>query len=483
MSQAGTRHLSELTAAELVAAYARRDLSPVEVMRVALHRAHAFQPALNAFALIDEAAAMEMAKASEKRWLRGQSAGLLDGVPVAVKDTTNVKGWPTRYGSASGQRAADAEDDSPLVQRLREHGAAFVGKTSTPEFAWKGVTDSVAGGITRNPWDLTRTPGGSSGGSAAAVAAGIVPIATGADGGGSLRIPASFTGIHALKPTAGLIPNLPSPLGTLAVVGGLTRSAVDSALFLNAVVAPDARDSFAAPPVTRDFGASLDDGVAGLRIGLSQNLGFGPADPEVTRVLAEAADNLRSLGAQVEEVDLRAVDTQGAFETLWALGFAEILGRLRDEDRAAVEPALLRVADCADRISGRQAQAAARTVRVFSARMGSYFESYDLLLTPTVPVPPIEAGQLTPDEARYPTWWDWTPMTWPFNLSRNPAASCPAGMTAAGLPIGVQLVGRWFDERTVLRASRALERFNRLASALAGATVPQASGTSVPEPP
>ncbi len=477
MSDGQTRRLSHLCAGELLQGYARGDFSPTEVMRCALERARAFEPSLNAFALLDEDTAMTMAAASEQRWVRGTPVGMLDGVPVAVKDTASVKGWPTRYGSLSGKHALPATEDAPLVQRLRAHGAAFIGKTAAPEFAWKGVTDSALHGVTRNPWDTRRTPGGSSGGSAAAVAAGVVPIATGADGGGSLRIPAAFTGIYGLKPTAGLIPNLPSPLGTLAVVGSLTRSVADAALFLSVVVAPDTRDSFAAPLADMDFGATLHEPVAGMRVGVSPDLGFSPVDPEVMQALANTVRNLRSLGAVVEEVDLRADDTRDAFETLWALGFAEILGRLTAEDVAAVEPALQRVAAAADRVTGHQAQAAARTARNFSARMAAFFQRHDLLLTPTIPVPAFEAGRLTPDENRCPNWWDWTPMTWPFNLSRNPAASCPAGMTADGLPIGMQLVGRWFDERTVLRASHALEWFNRFPLALADSALPR-TGTA-----
>lgn len=472
-------NFSQLSAVDLVLGYARLDFSPTEVMRCALQRAHTFEPRLNAFTLLDDDTAMAMAAASEARWLCGAPMGLLDGVPVAVKDTANVRGWPTRYGSLSGQSAQAATDDAPLVMRLREHGAAFIGKTATPEFAWKGVTDSAAHGVTRNPWDTSRTPGGSSGGSAAAVAVGVVPMATGADGGGSLRIPAAFTGIFGLKPTAGLIPNLPSPLGTLAVVGSLTRSVADAALFLRVVVAPDVRDSFAAPLGDTNFVATLHEPVAGLRIGVSHDLGFGAVDPDVAQALADTVRHLRSQGAVVEDVDLRADDTRDAFETLWALGFSEILGRLSVDNIVAIEPALQRVIAVADRVTGHQAQSAARMARVFSARMATFFERYDLLLTPTTPISAFEAGRLTPDNTRYPHWWDWTPLTWPFNLSRNPAASCPAGLNSAGLPIGMQLVGRWFDERTVLRVAHALESFNHYPVALAASDTPQGTSDGV----
>jgi aspartyl-tRNA(Asn)/glutamyl-tRNA(Gln) amidotransferase subunit A len=451
-----------MSAGDLVQGFARREFSPVEVMRAALDRADAVQQRYNAFVLIDDARALAMASASEQRWLRAAPLGLLDGVPVAVKDTTNVQGWPTRYGSQAGQTAGDAEDDSPLVQRMREHGAAFIGKTAAPEFAWKGITDSALHGVTRNPWNPAKTPGGSSGGSAVAVATGVVPLATAPDGGGSIRIPASFTGTYGLKPTAGLIPNIPSPLGSLAVVGGITRSVHDMARFLRVVVAPDPRDSFAppVPALPSDLLERSGSDLRGLRIGMAADLGFDPPTPDVARALEETVRHLRELGAQVTPTTLKAADTLEAFETLWAVGFHEILARLSDEGRSTVEPALRDFAASAAHISGLKVQAATRMARVFSARMATFFNGHDLLLTPTVPVPPLDAGQLLSPQRAGPHWWNWTPMTWPFNVSRNPAASCPAGMTRDGLPIGMQLVGKWFDEATVLKVSHVLERFH-----------------------
>ena len=466
MTYRASSPFSSLSIAELVQGYARGDFSPVEVARASLERAQTVQSFCNAFVLIDEGRALKMAQASEQRWLQGKPAGLLDGVPVAVKDTTGVRGWPTRFGSLSGRRAEPAVEDSPFVERMREHGAVFIGKTAAPEFAWKGITDSALHGVTRNPWNTAKTPGGSSGGSAVAVATGVVPLATAADGGGSIRIPASFTGLYGLKPTAGLIANTPGPLGTLAVVGGVTRNVDDTARFLQAVVAPDARDSFAYP--TQAPVLSPDDGdLRGLKIGVSADLGFRPAEPEIASVLADTVTHLRALGAEVESVFLRADDVQEGFETLWAVGFAEILGRLPEHEREQVEPALCDYADTAADISGLQVQFAYRQARLFSARMASFFSDCDLLLTPTVPILPFDAGLLMP--AGYPgqQWWHWSPMTWPFNLSRNPAASCPMGMSSDGLPIGIQLVGRWFDESTVLRVSRALERFRPFPLSLA----------------
>lgn len=462
-----TTFLPALTAGELLRGYRERRFTPSDAVEASLRRAREVQPALNLFSLIADEAVLREAADSTRRWAEGRPAGTLDGIPVAVKDTAAVRGWPTGFGSLSSRGTQPASADAPLVQRLREQGALFVGKTTAPEFAWKGVTDSALTGVTRNPWNQDLTPGGSSGGSAAAVAVGAVPIATGADGAGSLRIPASFSGVLGLKPTAFLVPNLPTPLGQLAVVGALTRTVEDQALFLQAVVSPDSRDGFAAPFVPPFYAKMLDGRIEGMRIGLSPSLGFAGPDPEIARVLCDCATVLRDLGAVVTEVDLRADTTQEAFEVLWALAFSEILHRLPPQAREEVEPALLALDERAAGISGREAQGAGRTVRHFSARMGAFFEEHDLLMTPTVPVLPFEAGRIAPASGPYRNWWDWSPLTWPFNLSGNPAISCPAGFSADARPIGVQFVAQRFDETSLLRVGRALERRLGLCSALA----------------
>lgn len=458
--------LTSLSAAELVAGFSSGAFSPLEATTASLARAHEVQPTLNLFTLLDEERALEQARASTKRWSAGSPCGLFDGVPVAVKDTAAVQGWRTGFGSLSARHAQVAGEDAPLVQRLREHGAVFIGKTCTPEFAWKGVTDSAASGITRNPWDPDKTPGGSSGGSAAAVAIGVVPVATGADGGGSLRIPASFSGVLGLKPTAGLVPNVPTPLETMAVVGGLTRTAEDQARLLQVIVAPDPRDGFALPQKPTDYMARLREGVAGMRIGLSTNLGFGPIDTEVEQALLRCADMLRDGGAIVQPVAIESGEIRESFETLWAIAFSEILRRLREPDLSIVEPALLRLHDRVHTMSAWQVQAARRTARQFSGKVSELLTTCDLLLTPTVPILPFTAGQLTPDASRYPEWWDWTPLTWPFNLSRHPAVSCPAALSSSGLPIGVQFVAPLFEEARLLRAAFAMETHTGLSGAL-----------------
>src|SRR5258708_24374298 len=234
--------LCALSASELLDAYRKHDLSPVEVTRAVLERIEKLNPVVNAFNLVSDHA-LQDAKASEARWLAGQPKGLLDGVPASIKDIILTRGWPTLRGSKTIDPKGPWNDDAPATARLREHGAILLGLTTTPEFGWKGVTDSPLTGITRNPWDVTKTPGGSSGGSSAAVAAGYAPLALGTDGGGSIRIPAGFSGIFGHKPSFGRVPAWPlSPFGTVAHTGPLTRRVEDAALMLNVITKPDARD-------------------------------------------------------------------------------------------------------------------------------------------------------------------------------------------------------------------------------------------------
>src|SRR5690349_13051781 len=295
--------LCALSATDLLDGYRKHQLSPVEVTRAVLERIEKLNPVLNAFNLVSDRA-IEDAKASEKRWAAGQQKGLLDGVPVSIKDIILTRGWPTLRGSKTIDPKGPWKDDAPVTARLREHGAVILGKTTTPEFGWKGVTDSPLTGITRNPWNPKKTPGGSSGGAAAAVASGMGPLAIGTDGGGSIRIPCSFTGLFGLKPSFGRVPAWPlSPFGTVAHVGPMTRSVADAALMLNVLTLPDARDWHALPFEARDWRTGLENGIADVRIAYSPDLGYASVDAEVAAIVKDAVRVLTDLGAKVEEQD------------------------------------------------------------------------------------------------------------------------------------------------------------------------------------
>src|SRR3954469_11241821 len=305
--------LADLTAVELLAAYRDGSVSPVAATRDVLDRIAALDPAVNAFCLVDADGAVAAAAASEERWRRGEPIGALDGVPTSVKDLLITRGWPTRRGSRTTDPDAPTDADAPAVARVREQGAVLIGKTTTPEYGWKGVTDSPLTGITRNPWDLSRTPGGSSGGSAVAVALGMGPLSLGTDGGGSVRMPAGFTGTTTIKPTYGRVPAYPqSPFGPLSHVGPMTRTAADAALLLDVISGADPRDPWAgapAGPVSPGLGA----GVAGLRIAFSPALGHAEVHPEVATAVAAATEVFTALGATVERADPGFADPLQAF--------------------------------------------------------------------------------------------------------------------------------------------------------------------------
>ncbi|MFF5344294.1 amidase [Streptomyces althioticus] len=448
---------TELTATRLVDGYRKGEFGPVEVTRAALRRAEEIQPEVNAFVRLLADDAVERAAASEERWRRGEQLGPLDGVPVTVKDILLLRGAPTLKGSRTIDPAGRWDEDAPSVARLRERGAVFLGKTTTPEFGWKGVTDSPLSGVTRNPYDPTRTAGGSSGGAAAAVALGAGPLALGTDGGGSVRIPAAFCGIFALKPTYGRVPLYPaSAFGTLAHVGPMTRDAADAALLMDAIAAPDPRDWSGLPPAPGPLSEALGGGVRGLRVAFSPSLGGQVrVDPGVAAVVRRAVERLAGLGAYVEETDPDLADPVDAFHALWFAGAARVTQGLGREQRERLDPGLREICRAGGRLSALDYLAAVDVRMNLGRRMGRFHDTYDLLVTPTLPVTAFEAGAEVPRGSGHRRWTGWTPFTYPFNMTQQPAASVPVGL-ADGLPVGLQLVAARHRDDLVLRAAHAL---------------------------
>jgi aspartyl-tRNA(Asn)/glutamyl-tRNA(Gln) amidotransferase subunit A len=448
-------------AVDLVEGYRRKTLSPVEITQSALDAIDAYDPAVNAFVLVNHDGALAAAKASEARWHSGEPLGPGDGVPTSIKDALWTRGWPTLRGSALIDVAGPWDEDAPCVARLRETGAVLLGKTTTPEYSWKGVTDSPRYGVTGNPWDRTKTPGGSSGGSAAAVGLGMGPWSVGTDGGGSVRIPAAFTGTVALKPTYGLIPLYPpSPFGTLSHAGPMTRTVRDTAALLDVIIGFDARDWSAMPTPTTSFLDGLDGGVAGLRVGYSPDLGFVRNDPEVGAAVRAAVDVLAGLGAQVDEADPGFADPVQAFHVLWFSGEAKVLsayGDIGDTWADGVDAGLRRTAAIGATYSASDYLDATAVRMELGSRMGRFHETYDVLVTPTLPLPAFPVGQDVPDGWPSPDWTSWTPYTYPFNLTQQPALSVPCGFTSAGLPVGLQIVGARHADALVLRVGQAYQ--------------------------
>jgi aspartyl-tRNA(Asn)/glutamyl-tRNA(Gln) amidotransferase subunit A len=449
--------LLTLSAVELLRLYRSKRTSPVEVTRAVLKQIDDLNPLLNCFCFLAPDA-LAVAKASEARWMKGEPKGMLDGVPVSIKDLLLTKGWPTLRGSKTVDAKGPWNDDAPVVARLREAGALLIGKTTTPEFGWKGVTDNPLTGITRNPWNPARTPGGSSGGAAAALAAGMGPLTLGTDGGGSIRIPCAFTGVFGLKPSFGRVPAWPlSPFGTVAHVGPMTRSVHDAALMLNVLSRPDARDWHALPYEPRDYRVGLDEGVAGLRIAYSANLGYAEVDPEVAALLEQAAMRFVDLGALVEFVDPGFANAEPVFRAHWFTGAAYLLKNFSPQQKALMDPGLVEVAEQGARIGMLDLLEAVQRRGALGVHMNQFHEKYDLLLTPTLPLAAFEAGKEVADVVKEKRWTDWTPFSYPFNLTQQPAASIPCGLTAEGLPVGLQIVGPRYADALVLRAARAFE--------------------------
>jgi aspartyl-tRNA(Asn)/glutamyl-tRNA(Gln) amidotransferase subunit A len=446
------------TAAELVAAYRSGELSPVEVTEASLERIERRDRELNAFCLVDADRALADARASEQRWRAAAPAGALDGVPVAVKDVFLTRGWPTLRGSRAIDPSGPWNDDAPAVASLRRHGAVLPGKTTTPELGWKGVTDSPLEGVTRNPWDPTRTSGGSSGGSAAALSAGMVPLALGTDGGGSIRIPCGFCGLAGIKPTYGRVPAWPaSPYGPVAHAGPMARTVTDTALLLDSMAEQDSRDWAALPPPQGSFLDGLERGVDGLRVAFSPDLGHVRVDPDVAAPVARAAAAFADLGADVEQVDPGFDDPRTVFDVVWSAGAARGVADLGDPPADVLDPGLAEIAAAGRSYTVLDYLAALQARDALAIRMSAFHERWDLLLTPTLPLPAFAAGREVPEGSADRRWPSWTPFTYPFNLTQQPAASVPCGFTPGGLPVGLQIIGARHADALVLRAARAYE--------------------------
>lgn len=456
MADTATTDIGELSAGELVRLYRRKDLSPVEATRAALDRIDRFNGAVNAYCYVDPEGALAAARDSEARWMRGRPAGPVDGVPSSIKDLTLTRGMPTRKGSRTTSADGPWDEDAPFTAHMRRAGAILLGKTTTPEFGWKGVTDNLLYGITRNPWDTRLTPGGSSGGAGAAAALNMGVLHQGSDAGGSIRIPCAFTGTVGIKPTFGWVPQWPpSAMTTLSHLGPMARTVEDIALMLTVVARPDDRDWYTGPPCDRDWTIGLNAGVRGLRVAYSRTLGYVTVDPEIAAAVERAVTVLADLGAVVEEADPGFTDPIETFNTLWFAGAAKVAALLTPEQRELLDPGFRDIADRGARIGIVDYMKAQDARAALGEHMNRFHRTYDLLVTPSVPIPPFPVGRNVPDPDRQEHWMEWTPFSYPFNLTQQPTASVPCGFTAAGLPIGLHVVGPKFRDDLVLRACQA----------------------------
>ena len=453
--------LAWLPALEIAGLIRSKELSPVEVVDCLLARIDRLNPAINCFCTVATDEARDAAQAAEVAVMTGEPLGPLHGVPVSVKDLIFTRRLRTMAGS---RLFADHEpdEDAVSVERLKAAGAIVIGKTTTPELGHKGVTDSPLCGITRNPWNPALTPGGSSGGAGAAVAAGLGPLALGSDGGGSIRIPASFCGIYGLKPAWGRIPAYPRFPGWhgVTVVGPMTRTVRDAALMLDVLAGPDDRDMHSLPAASGPtFLGACEGGLDGLSAAWSPDLGYASVDPEVAELCGAAAEQFESLGCHVEVVMPGWEDPEEIFRLKAAAeSFAAWGDRLADSAEL-LDRSFARVLEFGRTVTIEQYLWAAQRLSEFWTDVQRFLARFDLLLTPTVAVPPFEVGRPGVKEinGRPASPLGWMPFCFPFNLTGQPAATVPVGFTRAGLPVGLQIVGRRHAERTVLAASAAFE--------------------------
>ena len=431
----------------------------MEATQAVLDRIAVLNPKLNAYCHIAAEEALAAARASEARWRAKTPCGELDGVPTSIKDLILTRGWPTRRGSRTVDVNQAWDIDAPATARLREAGAVLLGKTATPEFGCKGETNSPLTGITRNPWNLAKTPGGSSGGAAAAVAAGLGPLAVGTDGAGSVRIPAAFCGNVGMKPSFGRVPAYPlSPFGSVAHIGPHTMSVADAALMMNVLKRPDARDWTSLPPDGSDYRIGLEDGIRGLRIAYSPTLGYARnVHPDVSAAVDAGAKILQSLGAHVEAVDPGFDNPLDITIGLWFVGAWSVWNTLTPEQQSVTDPDFRAEALMGEKMSALDVQRLTLRRGALGSQMRQFMQDWDLIVTPTVAVPAFDARPAghTPMDAQ--AMLGWSPFSYPFNLTQQPAITVPCGLTSDGLPIGLQIVGPMFGDALVLRAARAFE--------------------------
>ena len=433
-------------------------ISPVELLDQSIARLEEVEPKLNCFVTVSEDAARTAARAAEKAVMDGDPPGLLHGLPLSIKDLIAVNGVRCTFGSKSSANNIAALD-APSVERVRAEGGVIVGKTTTSEFGCKAVGDSPLTGITRNPWDLSKTPGGSSAGAAASVAAGVTPLAVGTDGGGSVRIPASMTGLFGLKPQFARVPVFPaSGAPTLSHVGPMARTVRDAALLLTALAGFDRRDPFSVSESVPDFLDACDQPVDGMRVAWSPTLGYAKPTREVAEICEGAVMVLEDLGCDVELVEnVMARDPIDIWMSEFHAAIGARLSSVLNERPELLDPALAN-----DLASGLDQTIGQYWTQVFSRYqfredMRRFMENYDLLISPVLPVPAFDVGLDVPPQMSGGNAIAWVSYPYPFNLTGQPGASLPAGFTGDGLPVGLQLVSKAFREVDVFRAAAAFE--------------------------
>lgn len=441
---------------------ANQELTSNEITEIIIDRIEKINAVVNAYCTPTFSLAREMAKEADDKVKKNEKIPLLNGIPTSIKDLMPTKGVRTTFGSKIFEHHIP-EEDGLAVKRLKDAGCVILGKTNTPEFGFKGVTDNLIFGVTRNPWNLEKTSGGSSGGAAASVACGMGPLAQGSDGGGSIRHPACFCGVYGLKPSFGRVPIYPktSHSGqTLSVVGPITRYVSDAALMLDAMKGPFEGDQHSLPDDQVKYSDHINEKPNKLKLGYTLNLGFAKGiDKEVEKAVVNSVYKFESLGWEVEEATFEEFDPSMAFSTMWLIMFGYEMQAYLDEWKDKLDPSLVTWAKVGLQFPASALPNAMKTRSQFYQSVYGTFKNYDILLTPSTAVPAFDSGIAYPSQINginvSPTAWQ--AFTFPFNFTGHPAATVPCGWTSSNLPIGLQIISKRFQELLVLQVSKAFE--------------------------
>ena len=443
-----------------------QEFTSQEITEAIIERIEKINPIINAYCTPTFELAREMAKKADDSVKKGVNIGLLHGIPTSLKDEYETKGIRTTFGCKIFENNVPSADET-VVKRIKEAGAVILGKTNLPAFGYKGVTDNLIFGATKNPWNLERTSGGSSGGAAAAVASGMSPLALGSDGGGSIRIPSCFCGVFGLKPSFGRVPHnvmkLAGNLGTFVHKGPIVRYVKDAALMLDVLAGEDDSDRYYLPKPNVSYFEKINEKPNKLKIGYSLNIGFAKTiHSEVKNSVLDAAQKFEEFDWSIEKSKIRVRNPELTMWITWTSGFAYVLKPILKEWENKLDPELVQTVKIGLNYSAQDIRLAEIQREMVYESICRHFKNYDILITPTLSCPAFELGKSFPTKIEGINVGPgaWMPFTYPFNMSGHPVASIPCGWSSEGLPIGMQIVGKRFDELTVLQVSNAFEKIS-----------------------
>ena len=453
-----------ISATELSEKIKTQELASSEITEMLIERIEKLNPIINAYCTPSFDLAREAAKNADKLIKSGDKVGQLNGIPVSIKDLTETKGIRTTFGSKIFENYTPIRDE-PVAKRIRNSGAVIMGKTNTPELGFKGVTDNLIFGHTKNPWNIERTTGGSSGGAAAAIASGLCYLASGSDGGGSIRIPSSLCGVFGFKPTFGRVPQgamkLFGCMGTLVHKGPIVRYVKDAALMLDVLAGYHPIDRYSLPNLAFSFFERINETPSKLRLGYSLDLGFAEVvDPEIKETILDSVDKFTELGWTVDKAKIKVKNAPRTMECLWITGFLSRLGSSLEQWEDKMDPELVLEMKAGMQLSLQEIQSAELEREVIDGTIGKLFKNYDILLTPTTSCTAFNLGTSFPEKIngiKLKNMASWIPFTYPFNFTGMPVSSIPCGWSKEGLPIGMQIISKRLEDLLVLQVSKTFE--------------------------